>query len=585
MFDHVHRLPLSLLRDGLVDGLRVDHVDGLADPAGYCVRLREEAGSDALIVIEKILEGDERLRDWPVDGTTGYDRLNDINGLFIDPAGYAALDSHLVSQGLLPGSPHERLARSKAQVLEEMFGSEVSRLVALAAACLAESGNNRGPPDGDAVRRAVVGLCVHCPVYRTYITPAGHDRHDEIVWSGTLAAIAREGGEGVAALARRLVDTILAGQAVSFAMALQQLTGPAMAKGLEDTEFYRSVGLLSANEVGADLAAPAMPIERFHERTRLAAKRCDLVPLATHDTKRSGDVRARLDVLSAHAEALIDHISRWQTMTAHLLRDGGGGKAPDALDRWLLLQTLVGAWPITPERIEAYMVKALREAKRHTRWEAPAADYESAARAYAWALVEGEAAAAVRHEIEDLVASIDPAAHLAAIAQTILQATVPGIPDIYQGTELWDHSLVDPDNRRPVDWGARRLAITGIIMPPLAQDGIGLSKMIVLRRLLALRRRHPLFFAEASYEPVEVADGPGRYLAFLRRQGEAALLVAVPTRPTDLTAGGMIEGLPDGTWGNVVNDQAFQTRRVGTTIDKPWPFILGFHQDAGLQQG
>jgi (1->4)-alpha-D-glucan 1-alpha-D-glucosylmutase len=589
VFDFVHRLPLSLLADGLVDGLRVDHVDGLADPAGYCARLREAAGPDALIVLEKILEGDERLPPWPVDGTTGYERLNDINGLFVDPAGCAALDRHLVSQGLLAGTPQERLARSKRQVLEEMFGSEVSRLLALASACLAEGGREDAV-DEEAVRRAVLGLCVHCPVYRTYITPAGHERSDELVWKETLAALAREddarNGGDVAALARRLVDKILAGQAATFATGLQQLTGPAMAKGLEDTEFYRSVGLLSVNEVGGDLTNPAMSIERFHQRTRAALERRDLVPLATHDTKRSADARARISMLSADPETFIGHVARWEAKTSGLLTSGmltsgllQADGSPDALDRWMILETLVGAWPISADRMEAFVTKALREAKRHTRWEAPDAAYESAAVTYARALIESDAAADVRSEIEDLVAAIDTPARIAGLAQIILQATVPGIPDIYQGTEMWDHSLVDPDNRRAVDWAARRLAVTGLIMPPLAQDGIGLSKIILLRRLLALRRRHPAFFAEASYEPVTLSEGPGRYLAFVRRQDSSALLVAIPTRPTGLAPGATsLEGLPDGTWGNVVHDQAFETRRAETPVDRSWPFLVGFQQ-------
>jgi (1->4)-alpha-D-glucan 1-alpha-D-glucosylmutase len=586
VFDFVHDLPLSLVEDGLVDGLRVDHVDGLADPAGYCARLRQAAGRDTLIVLEKILEGDERLPPWPVDGTTGYERLNDINGLFVDPAGCAALDRHLVSRGLLSGTPHERLARTKRQVIEEMFGSEVSRLVSLASACLAESGREGQPPGEHAIRRAVVGLCVHCPVYRTYITPAGHNRSDELVWKETLAALAQDshaqdGDEEAAALAGRLVDKVLAGQASTFATGLQQLTGPAMAKGLEDTEFYRSVGLLSVNEVGGDLTAPAMPIERFHERTRAALERRDLVPLATHDTKRSADARARISMISADPEKFIGHVSRWEAKTSGLLQGSG---SPDALDRWMILQTLVGAWPIGAERMEAFVTKALREAKRHTRWETPDSAYESAAVFYARALIESDSAADVRSEIEDFVAAIDTPARIAGVAQVILQATVPGIPDIYQGTEMWDHSLVDPDNRRAVDWAARRLAVTGIIMPPLAQDGIGLSKIILLRRLLTFRRRHPGFFAEASYEPVDVSDGPGRYLAFVRRQGASALLVAIPTRPTGLAPGGTaVQGLPDGTWRNVVNDQAFEIRHGGTPIDRSWPFLLGFQQYPGRQ--
>ena len=349
VFDLVHRLPLALLHEGMVDGLRVDHVDGLADPAGYCEALRAAAGPGALIVVEKILEGEEALRLWPVDGTTGYERLNEINGLFVDPGGHAALDAHLVARGLLSGTPKERLARAKRQVVEEMFASEVARLSGLAAKAL----EGTTPVDAATLRQAVVALAVHCPVYRSYVTTAGHDGADEAVWRTALSDLAGAENESVGSAAARLVELVLADKATAFAIALQQLTGPAMAKGLEDTEFYRSAGLLCVNEVGADPAAPSVSLDRFHDRQR-AARHRDLVPLATHDTKRSADARTRLAVISADAPAFIERAARFDEASLRFARDGEGGHAPDALDRWIILQTLVAAWPISADRMEAF---------------------------------------------------------------------------------------------------------------------------------------------------------------------------------------------------------------------------------------
>ena len=246
-------------------GSRVDHVDGLADPEAYCRMLREAAGPEALLVVEKILEGDETLRDWPVDGTTGYERLNDINGLFIEEAGYQWLDAHLIERGLLAGDAHARLIAAKRQVLDEMFGSEVARLARLAAATLADEDFS-----ADEIAATVTALAVHSPVYRSYASERGHAPNDEAIWDKMAADIAAGEPARIAAAAGALLDAIRVGDALALATGLQQLAGPAMAKGLEDTEFYRSAALLSANEVGADLSRPAMDIERFHARNAAA---------------------------------------------------------------------------------------------------------------------------------------------------------------------------------------------------------------------------------------------------------------------------------------------------------------------------
>ena len=567
VFAFMHRLPLALMAQDLVDGLRVDHIDGLADPETYCRRLRAAMPPGALLVVEKILEGDEALRpDWPIDGTTGYDRLRDINGLFIKPSGYDRLEAHLVERGLLAGSREERLIAAKRQILQENFVSELTALAGLAP--IEEAGPAR-------LNDAVMALVVHCPVYRSYAGERGHDAADEDVWQLSLAAIERHEPPAVAALAGRLADRLRQNAAPLFAIRLQQLSGPAMAKGLEDTEFYRSLALISANEVGADLAEPACSIERFHARASAALQHRDLVPLATHDTKRGADTRARLDLLSLDPEAFIARTRSWSALTAPLR--SARTDAPDGLDQWLIWQTLAGAWPIDAERLCAFLTKAMREAKRHGRWEAPNEAYEAATLAFATALVEAPEAAAFRADLGAYVEALDGAGRLASIAQAILQATLPGIPDLYQGTELWDFSLVDPDNRRPVDRRLRQ-SLLAATPPPLADDRHGAGKLNGLQKLLELRRRQPELFLEGDYLPLVPAPSPSRWLAFERRWRGAALIVAVPTRLQAPLAPLHLPAAKDRTWTSLWDGR---TSRGIPAPDPAWPFVVALMEAEG----
>jgi (1->4)-alpha-D-glucan 1-alpha-D-glucosylmutase len=307
--------------------------------------------------------------------------------------------------------------------------------------------------------------------------------------------------------------------------------------------------------------------------------RRDLVPLATHDTKRGADTRARISLLSADAETTIATMARWSGLVAPLRRDAC---APDALDEWLILETLFGAWPISAERLSAYLVKAMREAKRKTRWEAPDDAYEGAVLRFARVLVDDEAGEPFRRDLEAMLQEMAPFARIASIGQLILQLTVPGIPDTYQGTEFWDHSLVDPDNRRPVDWTAREEALAGAAPIALADDAIGLAKFHVLRRLLALHRRRPHVF-EGAYEPVLVDPGPARFIAFRRRSDEGSLLVAVPTRPTRLREREILLGLPLGGCRNVLTDGAFEIGSEGLTMERGWPFLIALEENGSVE--
>lgn len=478
VFELVHGKVLALVREGVVDGLRVDHPDGLADPAGYLRRLRD-AGA-ARVWVEKILHPGEPLRDWPVEGTVGYEFLNDAAALFVDPAGEAALAE-------LPyaGEPFADVA-SRAQVEQATttFAPEVARLRALL--------------DIDGIAGALAAL----PVYRTYVEP----------WSGRAEEADRRAI--VAAAEGRLADVLALRECGhdEFVTRFQQTSPPVTAKGVEDTAFYRHLRLLALNEVGGDPARFGLGVDDFHAANAARAARFPrgLLVTQTHDTKRSGDVRARIGALSTMA-------GEWARLAARWVREAD---APDEHCAYLLLQTLVGCWPIEPERLERYAEKALREAKLRTSWVAPDAGYEAHARRFARQLAQRPPdgfpafAARVAHE-----------GRRAALGQLLLKLTCPGVPDVYQGDELEALSLVDPDNRRPVDWAARRAALARLRAGEPPAD-YGAHKLDLIRRTLALRARRPHAFAGA-YEPVAAGPGVCAYL----RGGE--VLAVVPVRDFD----------------------------------------------------
>lgn len=474
VFAQTHRLAIALVRDGLVDGLRIDHPDGMADPAGYLERLRDAGVRH--VWVEKILDPGESLRDWPVEGTVGYEFLNDVAALFVDPEGegpLTALWHELAGDARAFG---EYAAQAKLEQAQQTFQPEVERLRRL-----------HDRPDLPA---ALASL----PVYRTYIRDGRAAPED--------VEIVREAG----------IEWLLdAPQA--FVTRFQQTTPPVMAKGVEDTAFYRYARLLALNDVGGDPSRFGVSVEDFHAANAQRAARFpnNLLITQTHDTKRSGDVRARIGALAAMPEAWAEHVRCWFALNAPL-RSGG---APDRVEEYFAYQTLVGAWPIEPERLEAYMEKALREGKRTTSWIAPDAAHEAGVKAFCRALYEHEP---FLEDFEPFAREVAAAGERAALGQLLLKLTVPGLPDIYNGDELIDLSLVDPDNRRPVDWEARREALAAL------RSGAGVQpKLLLIERALALRARRPGAFAGA-YTPVPA--GPG-VCAFARGDGEVLVVVAV----------------------------------------------------------
>jgi (1->4)-alpha-D-glucan 1-alpha-D-glucosylmutase len=483
VFDATHVEILRWVTEGDVDGLRVDHPDGLRDPGGYLRRLRSRA-PDAWLVVEKILEHGEELPAWPVGGTTGYDALAQVCGLFVDPAAEAAydlLDAALT--GTVTSWP-ELTHACKLDVAHRLFTAELRRLSRLA-------------PDVPDAAEAFAELAAAFPVYRSY----GREglRH--------LAEARSEAGRRRPDLAAALdaLTERLRTPGDELAERFPQLTGAVMAKGVEDTAYYRWTRFVALNEVGGTPARFGAGVEEFHTAAGHRQRRwpAGMTTLSTHDTKRGEDVRARLAVLSEVPD-------RW----ARTLR-GWMKAAPldDAAFAHLLWQTVVGAWPISRERMHAYVEKAAREASVSTSWADPDEAFEAAVHEVVDAIYDD---ASLRAAVAAFAASITPAGWSNALGQKVVQLTMPGVPDVYQGTELWEDSLVDPDNRRPVDFAERRVLLErldGGWQPPV--DGSGAAKLLVVSRALRLRRDRPDLFT--GYRPLRaVGPAAGHVVAFDR---------------------------------------------------------------------
>ena len=555
VFAATHTLVLELARAGQVSGLRVDHVDGLRDPAGYLERLRAEAGTYTLV--EKILERSEPLPPWPVAGTTGYDFLNLLNGLFIDADGHTRIGrAYLGLTGQRKSFP-EIVREKKLLVLEHLFGGERTALAQLlrpllGAAC-----------DAPTAERVLVEITVALPVYRTYIRPGEYPAHDQALLEQVLAASAERLGDVDPEVLARLRRVLLLedhgsdGATLEFLQRWQQLTGPVMAKGVEDTALYAHTAFIAANEVGGNPAEPCVSIREFHRcmRERAAAWPHALSATATHDTKRGEDTRARLDVLSERADEWARLLREWASRSeAHKEEavasaglEGEEAPVPNAREESLLYQTLLGTWPMTGEagpefiaRIKQYMVKALREAKESTSWHSPDPDYESVLAEFVDQLLAEPWWPGLREEIRAYAGTIAWHGALNSLSQTLLKIACPGVPDFYQGTELWSLALVDPDNRRPVDYEERRARLralepvldrpsTEALIPLLDEWRTGDIKLYVTAAALRFRRRRAHLFAGGAYLPLVVRGRAADHvIAFARTSGDEAAICVVP---------------------------------------------------------
>jgi (1->4)-alpha-D-glucan 1-alpha-D-glucosylmutase len=585
VFQMVHRQVASLLEKGLVTGLRIDHPDGLLDPAQYFENLQtlyrrsltdqsRDNAAQLYIVAEKILSGSEQLpTDWAVHGTTGYEFINLVSRLLVDADGVRDIHAAYEQLSGVEESAAETFYQSKKEAASVSMLSEMQML---ASRLYRIAQRQRASRDftQPTLLRALQEVVACLAVYRTYVPPRGWEASEEDHRRIGLAV--RWAKRRNPSMSRSLFDFIASVLLLQFptnlshddreawrhfALKLQQVSGPIAAKGVEDTAFYRYYPLASLNEVGGELDAGGLAPDEFH---RLMHRRVEAWPYgmsasSTHDTKRSEDVRARLHVLSETPERWKDAVLLWRQMNRRFVERWDDVPIPDANEEYLLYQTLVGTWPLEPmddearqqycQRIVQYMEKALREAKLHTSWMNPSEEYESLALDFVRKILSPEAAA-FQTDLAQFVAEIADAGFVNSLSQLVLKATLPGAPDFYQGTELWDFSLVDPDNRRPIDYAARQAALADAV----ARSASDLSayaaevgeawpdpriKLLTTMRSLAVRQRLESLFVSGEYLPLEVRGEQSEHLfAFARRHGDDWAIVAIPRHFHRLTRHG-----------------------------------------------
>ncbi len=555
VFEETHGVVLGWLRDKVLDGVRVDHPDGLRDPLEYFRRLRE-AAPEAWIIGEKILGAGEFLREeWPIEGTSGYDFLNVALGVLVRPEGMAAL-TKVYAEFTGAATDFAALAHEKKiAVTQEALGSDVNRLTSLFVEICESHREQRDATRAD-VRRAIRELAACFSVYRSYVVPQRGEIGDEdrrVI--GRAVQCARNKRVDIDGGLFDFFEDVLTLRVVGkmegeFVLRFQQFTSPVMAKGVEDTAFYCYNRLTAMCEVGGDPARDGVSVAEFHayQVKMQETHPSTMTTLSTHDTKRGDDVRARLAVLSEVPEAFAAAIDKWRGMNAG--KNAGG--LVDGNTEYFLYQTLIGAWPLDAERAKAYMLKAMREAKVQTSWVANCKPFEDALCGFVDGLL-GDADFVA--EVEGFVGMINGAGRVNSLTQTLLKLMGPGVPDLYQGAEVWDHSLVDPDNRRPVDYAVRTKLLGELVgMTPAAVLGRmedGLPKLHVLHESLRLRRERPEWFgAEAAYGAVEAkGEKAGHVVAFLR----AGMVLSVAPVQWLTVAGNWGDTaltLPAGRWRN-----------------------------------
>jgi (1->4)-alpha-D-glucan 1-alpha-D-glucosylmutase len=581
VFEATHGKIFELISQGLVDGLRIDHIDGLADPRGYCRKLRRRV--DTLsperhlpIFVEKILGEGETLReDWQVDGTTGYEFMNQLSLLQHRPQGFATLAELWTRHSERPSAFIEEAWLARRQILNGSLAGDFESVAQALLQVARDDVMSRDLTLG-AIRRALQELIVHFPVYRTYISACGRSERDDTFFLQALAGARSTLSEGDWPVLDNL-EKWLGGQPwrnrplgrerkllKHACVRFQQLTSPAAAKAVEDTAFYRSAVLLSRNDVGFSTEQFSAPLADFHaaNQQRLQAFPDNLLATATHDHKRGEDSRARLAVLSECAGWYAEQVTHWRRLAAPLRNDAS---SPSAGDELILYQVLLGSWPLDlhlddrpaleayQQRLWQWQQKALREAKLQSSWSAPNEAYEQGVETFLTRLLLSDAGRALRTAIGAAAQAIAPAGALNGLAQSLLRVTVPGVPDLYQGNEFWDFSLVDPDNRRPVDFNARQHALD---TPPdigklLFNWRDGRIKQALIAQVLALRKADPELFHRGSYTPLDVVGRHAEHVvAFCREyQGKRALVV-VPRWPYRLLENGVHPQVNARVWGD-----------------------------------
>ncbi|HJR57964.1 MAG TPA: malto-oligosyltrehalose synthase [Vicinamibacterales bacterium] len=584
VFEATHALLARLLRDGSVQGVRIDHPDGLFDPQRYFEML--QGLGPVYVVAEKILSGRERLpRSWPVHGTTGYDFLNDLNGVFID-AGQARRLRRAYTKLTGGSEPFDDVLYDAKQLIMSTAMSSELNVLAHMLDRIGESNRKSRDFTLDSLRDVIREVVACFPVYRTYVNDQGWTPDDRAVVEQAITRARRRNPAMESSLFDFFREVVLprdpddaasrqgverrggyppadaneARARLRFAMKLQQYTGPVQAKGLEDTAFYRYNVLLSVNEVGGDPARLGRGVEDFHESNAHRAREWpfDMITTATHDTKLGEDVRARINLISEMPDEWAREVSKWMRINRPHRQIVDGDPAPDRNDEYRLYQVLLGAWPTVAtapdeefiERVAAYMLKAAREAKVHTSWLTANLAYEEALTGFVRRILGASGGPKFLPAFLPFQQRIGSRAVVNSLSQLVLKLGSPGVPDFYQGTELWDLSLVDPDNRRPVDFATRESLLDEFAASPpdpgelLANWPDGRIKLFITRTGLHLRREMPDVFVGGDYLPLAVESSvPGDAVAFARISGEDAVLViaprlcsglAVPKRPAPL---------------------------------------------------
>ncbi|MGH6777017.1 MAG: malto-oligosyltrehalose synthase [Bradyrhizobium sp.] len=570
-FEAVHRLVKRLIAQGRLQGLRLDHIDGLRDPAQYCQRLRrlvrDAQGKKThpfYVVMEKILGEREELPALSgVSGTTGYEWLNLITRLLLDDKGLEPLDEIWRQISNNPPRLDPVVEEAKRRVLETLLNSEFTVLWRLLAR-IANGHYSTRDYSADSLRQALLLYILHFPVYRTYLSASGPTPQDRALISQTIERARAEwfaADDGVFDFLRDAITMDLIGpgrpphsamRVRRFALKLQQFTGPVMAKSLEDTAFYRYHRLLALNEVGGNPASRGLAVGAFHAMMTRRAERWPhgMTATATHDTKRGEDARARLVALTEIAGEWAVLVARWKVMNARHLVIAGETRSPSVTAEYMLYQALLGAWPLESDatfldRFQAYALKAAREGKQETSWLNPNQAYEAGLKTFIARILDPSLSTEFLDSLKALAQRLALLGALNSLSQLTLKATMPGVPDFYQGTELWDLSLVDPDNRRPVDFAAReRLLASGERRDwrRLAQDWrSGELKFTWTRHLLKLRSDLADVFTHGDYIPLDVS-GPHRdhVVAFARRRGRDAAIIAVVKSFAPFTNSGRI---------------------------------------------
>jgi (1->4)-alpha-D-glucan 1-alpha-D-glucosylmutase len=575
LVEATHALTFRLIEEGKASALRVDHIDGLRDPQAYLHFLRQRLPSTCYLIVEKVLIGSERLPDdWPVDGSTGYDFLNRCTGLFVDPAGLERLCKTYAAFTGRKARFSDVMYQQKKLVLEQLFAAEVRAL----AERLGRLARDQPKPlvlPHEIWRRAVIEVTAGLSVYRTYLRALRVPEPDRRRLDGALRSVQRRNKDlpiDALAFLGRVLLLLLPPQAppatadrwLRWVMRWQQLSGPAMAKGLEDSALYLHHPLASLNEVGGEPSTGAVDVETMHRFLidRHARWPHSLNATTTHDTKRGEDARARISAVSELVDSWTEAVERWHRLNRSRRRQVYGRPVPDDNEEYLLYQTLVGAWPydetehaeLVP-RLQTYVVKAAREARVHTSWLDPDETYETGLRDFLEEILDPNRASDFLNDFRTFEQRIAEIGCVNALGQLVVKTCAPGVPDFYQGTETWTQSLVDPDNRRPVDWRQRRGLLDALDAANNGEGSGGAAELArswrdgrlkahVTRRLLHLRRRAPDAMRDGTYQPVYATPGwDHRAFSFVRRGEHTWVLAVVPRLVASLRRGP--DGLPD----------------------------------------